>query len=115
MTKKEIVSRIAQLTGLHQAQVRAVMDEFARLVAETMRQGEKITLRNFGSFFSQECASRRIRHPATGVLQVVPDRRRAAFRASDKLHYWVNLEPEQIPTAEDSEPPDPDQLGLFGE
>jgi len=115
MTKKEIIRRIAQLTGLHQAQVRAVLDEFALTIAEGMRQGGKITLRNFGSFFSQERAPRRIRHPSTGILQLLPRRRRATFRASEKIHHWVNLEPEQIPVEKSPELMDPDQLGLFGD
>ena len=115
MTKMEIVRRLSQLTGLHQSQVRAVLDEFVQIVAEGMRQGDRIALRNFGSFFSQERAPRRIRHPATGDLQVVPGRLRAAFRPAEKLHLWVNLEPEQIPVKAASDPDDPDQLGLFGE
>lgn len=115
MTKREIIRRIAQLTGLHQAQVRAVLDEFTQTVAEGMRQGDKINIRNFGSFFSQERAPRRIRHPSSGNLQLLPRRRRAAFRASEKIHHWVNLEPEQIPVEKSPELMDPDQLGLFGE
>jgi len=115
MTKKEMIQRIAQLTGLHQAQVRAVLDEFTQLVAEGMRQGDKVALRGFGTFFSQERAARRIRHPATRVILELPSRRRAAFRASEKMHLWVNLEPEQLPEKVEIEPMDPDQLGLFGD
>lgn len=115
MTKTEVVRRIAQLTGLHQAQVKAVLDEFTQLLAEGMRQGEKITLRNFGSFFSRELASRSIKHPVTGDTQEVPARRRAAFRAAEKMHLWVNLEPEQMPVREKPESLDSDQLILFGE
>ena len=115
MTKKEIIRRIAQLTGLHQAQVRVVLDAFVHLVAEGMRQGDRIGIRNFGSFFSRELAARRIRHPVTGNLQVVPSRRRAAFRASEKMHFLVNLEPEQIPEEASPEQMDSDQLGLFGQ
>jgi DNA-binding protein HU-beta len=115
MTKSEVIRRLAQLTGLRQIQVKAVLDEFTQLLAEGMRQGEKITLRNFGSFFCRELASRRIKHPGTGVMQEVPARRRAAFRAADKMHLWVNLEPEQNPAREKTESLDPDQLILFGE
>lgn len=114
MNKSEMVSRIAQITGLRKAQVRAVLDEFIHTVAEGMRQGERVSLNRFGTFFSRARAARSFRNPRTGQLEQASECRRAAFHASKTIHAWVNLDPEQMPPQREPRDLDPDQLDMFG-
>jgi len=50
MTKADIVSRIADRTGMEKADVLAVVEGFMREVKGGMESGDNVYLRGFGSF-----------------------------------------------------------------
>ena len=50
ITKREMIMRISNETGLIQTDVKAVVLRFFDVLAEAMRRGENIEIRNFGQF-----------------------------------------------------------------
>lgn len=50
MNKHDIVVKIARSTGLPQAKVRVVLQEFLNQIVEEVASGQTVFLRNFGSF-----------------------------------------------------------------
>lgn len=50
MTRAELVSEIAQKTGLRKEDVNMVLEAFMKITKEQVSQGESVHLRGFGSF-----------------------------------------------------------------
>lgn len=81
MTKKDIVLKIADETGIKQIDVKKVVQKtFDNIVASLVR-GEKVELRNFGVFKLKERRSRTGRNPRTGQIVPVPARKVVVFKA----------------------------------
>ena len=50
MTKRDLVIRISEETGLVQQQVQDILQKTLDVVSNTLAKGEKVELRNFGIF-----------------------------------------------------------------
>ncbi len=80
MTKKDIVLKIADETGLKQADVKLVVQKTFDIITEALAMGDKIELRNFGVFKIKERRPRVGRNPRTGEAVPVPPRRVVVFK-----------------------------------
>lgn len=80
MTKKDIVLKIADETGLKQADVKLVVQKTFDIITEALAMGDKIELRNFGVFKIKERRPRVGRNPRTGEVVPVPPRRVVVFK-----------------------------------
>ena len=58
MTKAEIVSRIAQQTGIEKEVVMTVVEAFMENVKDAMIAGNEVFLRGFGSFIIKQRAEK---------------------------------------------------------
>lgn len=56
MTKAEIVTKIAQKTGLDKGDVSTTLEAFFKVVKNTMAEGDNIYIRGFGSFVNKKRA-----------------------------------------------------------
>jgi nucleoid DNA-binding protein len=81
MTKKDMVLKIAQETGVKQLDVKKVVQRTLDLIIEALSKGEKVELRNFGVFKVKSRKGRTGRNPRTGVTVPVPPRKAAVFKA----------------------------------
>ena len=66
MRKIEIVARIANETGLTQVQAEKAVDAILEEIKDSLRRGEPVTLRRFGSFEVHAKRVRMGRNPKTG-------------------------------------------------
>jgi integration host factor subunit beta len=83
MTKKDIVSEVAQrteLSHLTQADIKKVIQSSLDYIIESLKRGETIELRNFGVFKVRTRKGRMARNPKTGQKVPVPDRKVAVFK-----------------------------------
>ena len=91
MTKTEMIKKVAELTGISQKDVRAVVDTITEakpgkgLISTTLKQGEKVTISGFGTFYLRSRNSRQARNPKTGDHVKVPKRNYPAFKPSKSL------------------------------
>ena len=90
MNKPELMQIIAQKTSCDVKDVDKILRAFTRTVAETLNQGEKVTLSGFGTFEAKKRSSREGVNPRTGVRIVIPDTITAGFKAGKRLKDILN-------------------------
>ena len=81
MTKKDIVLKVSDDTGLKQIDVKKVVQQTFDCIVEALARGEKIELRNFGVFKVKQRKSRTGRNPRTNQVIPVPPRKVVVFKA----------------------------------
>lgn len=90
MTKGEIISIIADGTGLTKIETQAVIDGFLATVSFALKNQERIDLRNFGSMKTVKRKARIARNPRTGEPVEVPEHYTVVFRPAKDLREYVN-------------------------
>ena len=65
MTKKDIVLKITDMTGIKQVDVKKVVQSTFDVIIESLIRSEKVELRNFGVFKIKERRARFGRNPRT--------------------------------------------------
>ncbi|MDR2556480.1 MAG: integration host factor subunit beta [Bacteroidales bacterium] len=80
MTKAEIVSAIADKTGIEKVTVWATVETFMDVVKENMGHGENIYLRGFGSFIIKKRKQKTGRNISKNTSIVIPAHNIPAFK-----------------------------------
>ena len=80
MTKKDIVLKITDMTGIKQVDVKKVVQSTFDVIIESLIRSEKVELRNFGVFKIKERRARFGRNPRTGESVPVPPRKVVVFK-----------------------------------
>jgi nucleoid DNA-binding protein len=90
MTKRDIVIRISNETGLVQQRVLVVVQKTLDYVAEALAKGEKVELRNFGVFEVKVRKARVGRNPNAPETDVpIPERAVVKFKAGKDMRDQV--------------------------
>jgi integration host factor subunit beta len=90
MTKAELVEEVSEKTGLPKKQAEIVVNTVFESIVETLKTGEKIELRGFGSFRIRQRDSRTGRNPKTGDKVDVPAKRIPYFKPGKELRELLN-------------------------
>ena len=80
MTKKDIVLKITDATGIKQVDVKEIVQQTFDVIVESLMRNEKVELRNFGVFKIKERRARFGRNPRTGASVPVPPRKVVIFK-----------------------------------
>lgn len=80
MTKKDIVLKITDQTGIKQVDVKKVVQKTFDVIIDSLIRNEKVELRNFGVFKIKERKARFGRNPRTGESVPVPPRKVVVFK-----------------------------------
>jgi nucleoid DNA-binding protein len=80
MTKKDIVLKITDMTGIKQVDVKTIVQATFDVIVESLMRNEKVELRNFGVFKLKERRARFGRNPRTGESVPVPPRKVVVFK-----------------------------------
>ncbi|MCF8213274.1 MAG: integration host factor subunit beta [Cryomorphaceae bacterium] len=72
MTKADIISKVADRTGMEKADVLAAVEGFMREVKSGMESGENVYLRGFGSFVLKSRAQKTGRNISKNTTLVIP-------------------------------------------
>ncbi|HOX54576.1 MAG: integration host factor subunit beta [Candidatus Omnitrophica bacterium] len=80
MTKKDIVLKISDDTGIKQIDVKKVVQKTFDAIVDSLVQFNKVELRNFGVFKIKERRARTGRNPRTGDVVPVPPRKVVVFK-----------------------------------
>jgi len=104
MTKRDIVVRISNETGLVQQQVLDIVQKTLDYVAEAVAKGEKVELRNFGVFEVKVRKARIGRNPNAPAADVrIPPRAVVKFKPGKEMRELVL----KLTPAEGAPPPAP--------
>ena len=90
MNKLELVSAMADKTGLSKKDAEAALKAFTDVVADELKKGEKIQLVGFGTFEVSERSARTGRNPQTGKEMTIPASKAPKFKAGKALKDSVN-------------------------
>ena len=85
MTKKDIIMKISEETGLKQVDVKEVVQRTFDMIVDSLGRGDKVELRNFGIFKVKTRKGRLGRNPRTGDSVSIPDKKVVAFKPGMKM------------------------------
>jgi len=80
LTKKDIVMKIAEETGIKQIHVKKVVQRTFDAIVDALNQEQNIELRNFGVFKVRTRKGRMGRNPRTGEQVPIPDKKVVSFK-----------------------------------
>jgi DNA-binding protein HU-beta len=90
MTKAELVSEIADKSGLNKAQAKEALDAFIASVSTSLKAGKEVRLVGFGKFVPVKRAAGVARNPKTGEKVKRPASATCRFHAGDSLKNVLN-------------------------
>lgn len=100
MTKAELVDEVARVVQLTKKQAETIVNIVFDSIVESLRGGQKIELRGFGSFRLRSRKSRTGRNPKTGEKVEVPSKKIPYFKPGKELKELINKTGESTePTA----------------
>ena len=85
MTKKDIIMKISEETGLKQIDVKEVVQRTFDIIIDSLIRDEKVELRNFGIFKVKTRKGRMGRNPRTGDNVSIPDKKVVSYKPGMKM------------------------------
>jgi len=85
MTKAEIVSEIANKTGVEKLAVQASIEAFMASVKSSLIKGENVYLRGFGSFIIKKRAQKTGRNISKNTTIIIPAHNIPAFKPAKEF------------------------------
>jgi DNA-binding protein HU-beta len=82
VTKADVISEIADKTGIDKADVQATVEAFFSVVKDNMANGENIYVRGFGSFINKKRAKKIARNISKNTAIVIDEHFVPAFKPS---------------------------------
>ena len=89
MTKKDIVLKITDMTGIKQVDIKRIVQKTFDVIIESLARNEKVELRNFGVFKIKERRARFGRNPRTGQSVPVPPRKVVVFKPGLEMKHKI--------------------------
>lgn len=80
MIKAEIVNEISNTTGIDRALVLETVEQFMKVVKDSLINGENVYLRGFGSFILKERATKTARNISKNTTVIIPAHNIPAFK-----------------------------------
>jgi integration host factor subunit beta len=90
MTKAELVDEVARVVQLTKKQAETIVNIVFDSIVDSLRSGQKIELRGFGSFRLRSRKSRTGRNPKTGEKVDVPSKKIPYFKPGKELKELIN-------------------------
>lgn len=85
MNNKEFVELLANRCGLSAAQTKKRVERLVAALADTLEEGDTLSIPTFGTFEVKKKKERIIIHPSTRQRQLVPPKLTLAFKPSQAL------------------------------
>ena len=103
MTKADLIEEVSRVVELTRKESEVIVEALFDSIVRSLRTGDKIEIRGFGSFRTRERLARIGRTPKTGDRVEVPAKRIPYFKPSKELKDLVNgaasAAPVTAPTA----------------
>tara|TARA_B100001989_G_scaffold249979_1_gene226258 strand:+ start:1414 stop:1692 length:279 start_codon:yes stop_codon:yes gene_type:complete len=77
--------------SLNNKEIEEIINSFCETIVNGLKQGQKIELRGFGTFFIKKIKEKyNARNPNTNKLIYVPEKNKVRFKPSRKLKNFIN-------------------------
>ena len=92
MSRKKLIKQLKEKNPkLNKSELETVIDVFSKSIANALKTGQEVEIRDFGSFRLRKLkASAYLRNPKTNQLIYRPERVKVKFKASKKLNKLIN-------------------------
>ena len=90
MTKADIIREVSNMTGLTKVEIEAVFNSIIVNISDSLKRGERVDIRGFGSFLVKQRPARDARNPATSEIVKLQERFVPTFKVSKILKEYVN-------------------------
>ena len=90
MNKAELVTKMAEKSGLTKKEAEQALNAFMKSVEEALVEGDKVQLVGFGTFETRERAAREGRNPRTKEIINIPASTVPVFKAGKEFKEKVN-------------------------
>jgi nucleoid DNA-binding protein len=97
LTKRDLVIQVARKLGVTQNEVSNTIQELLDTVSDTLADGNRLEIRNFGVFEIKQRDARIGRNPKTGAKVPIPAKKTASFKPGKALKKWVQDGSENRP------------------
>lgn len=94
MTKLEVATMLRDRTGISQKQAMEAVELFLESIKESLKEGDKVSLVGFGTFYLKTKDARNGRNPRTGERIQIPAKSVVAFKPGKEFRELVNDIPE---------------------
>ena len=84
MTRSQLITKVANDTGLTATAVEKVMDGIFGTIGDVLRNGEKVTIAGFGRFEMRERQTKNFTNPKTKVTSQLKPTAIPGFKASGR-------------------------------
>src|SRR5216110_2840508 len=107
MTKADLIEEVSKMVELTRKDSEVVVDTIFDSIVHSLRSGDKIEVRGFGSFRTRQRKPRVGRNPKTGDRVDVPAKKIPFFKPSKELKDVVNTGAPPAPAQAQAPPPAP--------
>ena len=92
MSRQNLIKKLKKkYPSLNNKELEEVINIFCETIENELKQGRKIELRGFGTFFIKKVKEKyNARNPNTKELIYVPEKNKVRFRPSRKLKNFIN-------------------------
>lgn len=92
MSRPKLIKQlITKNSKLNRSEIETVIEIFSNNIIKALKNGRKIELRGFGTFFVKKIKENySARNPKTGELIYVPEKNKVRFKASKNLKKKIN-------------------------
>jgi integration host factor subunit beta len=108
MTKAELIEEVSRVVEMTRKDSEVIVEAIFDSIVRSLRTGDKIEIRGFGSFRTRQRQPRVGRNPKTGTRVDVPSKRIPYFKPSKELKDLVNAShaaPAEAPPSKPGAPP----------
>lgn len=85
MTHKEFISTLSERSNTTQAETQRLVEALTEVMADSLSEGDNITIQGFGNYEVKKKQERIIVNPSTKQRQLIPPRLAVAFKPSTVL------------------------------
>jgi integration host factor subunit beta len=105
VTKADLIEEVSRVVEMTRKDSEVIVEAIFDSIVKSLRTGDKIEIRGFGSFRTRQRQPRVGRNPKTGTRVEVPSKRIPYFKPSKELKDLVNgpearTAPETAPASE---------------
>lgn len=90
MTKTELISTVAEKTGLTKKDAEVAVNAVITSVTDSLVNGEKVSIVGFGTFEVRDRKEKQVINPQTKQMMTAPASKAAAFKPGQALKNAVN-------------------------
>jgi integration host factor subunit alpha len=88
--KSDIIENLYERLGLSKKECADIVDEFFKIVKESLRDGNDVMLSGFGTLMVKHKKARKGRNPQTGEKMEIAERKVVRFQLSEVLKDEIN-------------------------